>query len=99
MVDSPISTVGVKELKTRIGTYLKLVRKGARLIVTDRGRPVAELCAYRGESDSPEAVLREMTLLGEATRASTADLEPFTPIVIKAKPLSETIIEDREDRV
>src|SRR3989304_5686519 len=35
--------VGARELKTRLGTYLRKVRQGSTLVVTDRGEPVAEL--------------------------------------------------------
>ena len=36
-------TVGTKELKNRLSHYLRLVRAGARIFVTDRGKLVAEL--------------------------------------------------------
>jgi antitoxin (DNA-binding transcriptional repressor) of toxin-antitoxin stability system len=38
-------TVGTRELKDRLTHYLRLVRKGTTLIVTDRGKPVAGLAA------------------------------------------------------
>jgi prevent-host-death family protein len=31
------------ELKTRLGKYLKLVQKRAKIVITDRGAPVATL--------------------------------------------------------
>jgi prevent-host-death family protein len=36
-------SVGTRELKNRLSYYLKLVRAGASLVVTDRGKPVAEI--------------------------------------------------------
>ena len=36
-------SVGTRELKNRLSYYLKLVRAGASLVVTDRGTPVAEI--------------------------------------------------------
>lgn len=36
-------TVGVAELRQNLSVYLRRVREGERLIVTDRNRPVAEL--------------------------------------------------------
>ena len=35
--------VGIRELKTRLGSYLREVRRGRTIVVTDRGEPVAEL--------------------------------------------------------
>lgn len=36
-------TVGVRELKDKLSHYLRLVRGGEELLVTDRGQVVAEL--------------------------------------------------------
>jgi len=36
-------TVGVRELKNRLSEYLRLVRAGEEILVTDRGEVVAEL--------------------------------------------------------
>jgi prevent-host-death family protein len=98
MSDSTVSSVGVRELKTRISTYLRLVRKGARVIVTDRGRPVAELCPYQAALD-PESILKEMTMLGEVTRLSSRALAPFDPIAVKGEPISQTVLNERQDRL
>ena len=38
-----MKTVGSRELKNRLGRYLGLVRKGETIIVTDRGKTVAQL--------------------------------------------------------
>lgn len=34
-------SVGVKELKAKLSSYMRLVRKGEEVIVTDHGREVA----------------------------------------------------------
>ena len=36
-------SVGVRELKNRLSEYLRMVRRGEEILVTDRGEPVAEL--------------------------------------------------------
>jgi prevent-host-death family protein len=38
-----MKVVGVRELKSRLSEYLRSVREGERVIVTDRGEPVAAL--------------------------------------------------------
>ncbi|CAN5821780.1 type II toxin-antitoxin system Phd/YefM family antitoxin [soil metagenome] len=40
--------VGVRELKQKLSEYLRLVAKGERIIVTDRGRPAAILAPLPG---------------------------------------------------
>lgn len=39
----PMQTVGVRELKNRLSEYLRRVRLGEHVMVTDRGEVVAEL--------------------------------------------------------
>jgi len=36
-----MAAVGVRELKNRLSEYLRRVRTGERLVVTERGKPVA----------------------------------------------------------
>ena len=63
--------VGVKELKNRLSEYLRLVRAGERVLVTDRGEVIAELGppGTGAELDETPPKLREMIRRGLATRA------------------------------
>ena len=38
-----MKTAGVAELKTRLSTYLKLVKSGSEILITERGVPIAKL--------------------------------------------------------
>jgi antitoxin (DNA-binding transcriptional repressor) of toxin-antitoxin stability system len=38
-----VKAVGVRDLKNHLSEYLRLVRRGERILVTDRGEVVAEL--------------------------------------------------------
>jgi prevent-host-death family protein len=92
------TTVGARELKTRLGTYLRKVRRGATLVVTDRGEPIAELRPLDGDGSSHEAGLAVLEAMGIVTRGEKAKLGPFRPIVSSGRPVSEAVIEGREDR-
>ncbi len=87
--------VGARELKTRLGAYLRQVRRGVTIIVTERGEPVAELRPIRRGEKGEVARLQELVALGVLTRASTAPLAPFRPVRIKGPGLSAAIVEDR----
>lgn len=63
--------VGVRELKNRLSEYLRLVRAGERVLVTDRGEVIAELGPPgegAAQSDLPRK-LREMIRDGRAIPA------------------------------
>ncbi len=94
----PTTTVGARELKIHLGKYLRLVRSGATFVVTDRGRPVAEIGPIAPHADDEEAVLREMAALGRITLGNGEPFLPIRKVSIRGKPLSQTVIEDREDR-
>lgn len=90
--------IGARELKTRLGTYLREVREGATIIVTERGEPVAELRPLPKAANGEKARLDELVARGILTRASRKRLAAFRPIRLIGRPLSETIVEDREER-
>jgi len=45
-------TVGIRELKDRLSQYLRMVRRGQEILVTDRGEVVAELRQPTGTLES-----------------------------------------------
>jgi prevent-host-death family protein len=71
-----MKTVGVRELKNRLSEYLRDVRAGQRVLVTDRGEVVAELAppGQTQEPDVPAALLilarRGLVTLGAPSDAA-----------------------------
>jgi prevent-host-death family protein len=89
--------VSSREFKNRMGRYMKAVRKGQSLLLTDRGRPVAKLCPPDPES-SPEPSLEDVLKRLEAEgkiRLAKGSLGKFSAIPSRGKLASEMIIEDR----
>lgn len=93
-----VHTVAARELKNRLGTYLRLVREGATLVVTDRGRPIAELRPLQAPGDDEERQLAEMAALGFVTLPTRKGFATIIPLRLSGPSLSDTIIEGREDR-
>jgi prevent-host-death family protein len=57
--------VGLRELKNRLSEYVRLVRAGERVLVTDRGQVVAELVPSTATvAAGPEAALAELDRRG-----------------------------------
>jgi prevent-host-death family protein len=91
------SVVGARELKTRLGTYLRRVREGRTVLVTDRGEPIAELRPLPRDTNVPAALLKlssKRTVTLPVRKAMVA----FRPIQSRGRALSEAILENREDR-
>ena len=75
-----MQTVGVRELKNKLSEYLRRVRLGERVLVTDRGEVVAEfLPPGQGQVDPALPVgLQALYKRGLLTRGASAatELEP-----------------------
>jgi prevent-host-death family protein len=91
------NVVGARELKVRLGTYLRRVRQGHRIVVTDRGQPVAELRPIGGEA-GVQSLLVDLEARGIVARPSRKKLTPFRPIESHGDDLSTAVVEDRADR-
>ena len=91
--------IGSRELKNRLGAYLREVREGWTIVVTDRGRPIAELRPIASAATDEEARLLELGALGLVSPRKRTTFPERRRVRIAGKPLSETIVEDREDRI
>jgi prevent-host-death family protein len=91
--------VGIRELKSGLSEYIRLVREGRSLVITDRGRPVAEIMPIKTGSEV-DAILRKLAAEGRVALPSRRRLPSFRPIKSRGRPsLADVISEDREDRV
>jgi len=91
------NVVGARELKIRLGRYLRRVRQGHRIVVTDRGQPIAELRPLGGEAGA-ESLLAALDARGVVTRPSRKKLTAFRPVESRGGDLSKAVVEDRDDR-
>lgn len=87
--------VGVRELRQNLSVYLDRVKAGETLDVTEHGRPVARLAP---NPPATLSILDQMIADGRVT-AATFDhrLIPPAPRVPGSRPLSEIIIEMRDE--
>ena len=89
--------VGSRELKTRLGSYLKRVQAGETILVTDRGEPVAELRPLSVADDPVEAALQKMEAEGLLTRGTGGPLTPFEPIRLRDGVSASDLIRQERD--
>lgn len=91
------NVIGARELKTRLGTYLRRVREGRTLVVTDRGEPVAELRPLPSDDSLPAALVK-LSTKGTVTLPTRDSLPAFRPIRSRGASVADAVGEDREDR-
>lgn len=91
--------VGVRKFKLQLGRYLKIVKEGGSVIITDRGRPIAEVAPIKKSDEDRNVIIREMAMSGEVTWHEFKRPVEFHPPELHGNPLSEQIIEDRADRL
>jgi len=85
--------VGVRELKNRLSEYLRLVRTGERVMITERGRPVAVISPppVTPADRRIEAMLREGVVRWGGGKPRGAARPPR----IKGASVAQAVIEDR----
>lgn len=88
------TVVGVRELKANLSAFLRRVKAGSTIVITDRGRPVGRIVPER---PSLEAKLRD---LGEAgvIAWSGERLRPVQPPARTrgTRTVADLLLEDRE---
>lgn len=94
-------TVGVRELKARLSSVLRDVQRGESVLVTDRGRVVAELRApdATGWGGREHAPLALMAAKGHLRLAEPKpNPYPPSPLTSPAGTALELLAEDRDQR-
>jgi prevent-host-death family protein len=89
-----MTTVGIRELKNQLSRYLKRVRAGERLVVTERGEPVAVISPPA--ASAAERRIEAMLRLGVAHWAGGKPRGARRPPRVKGKPVATAVIEDRQ---
>ena len=88
--------VSTKEFRNRIAHYLRLVELGARILVTENGRPVAELGPVAHAEEDPEQAWTLAAARGQVTLPTRRRFTQCRPVRLpKGVRLSDAVIEDR----
>ncbi len=87
-----MATVAIRELKNRLSKYLRRVKAGERLVVTERGKPVAVISSAGSAVDEGiEAMVRERAARWGGGKPRGA----MRPPRIKGPSVAQAVIEDR----
>jgi prevent-host-death family protein len=92
--------LGLREANQQFSKAIRAVRAGRDVVLTERGRPIAVIKPIKVEGTEEEALraLADEGLVTLPARKGPVPAPRWPPAKVKGKPLSQTIIEDREDR-
>jgi prevent-host-death family protein len=87
-------TVGIRELKAHLSSYVRQVKAGASVVITERGKPVGRIVPI---SPSLETRLQELREAGLAAW-SGQKLSPIAPVAHTRgeRMVAALLLEDRE---
>jgi prevent-host-death family protein len=83
-------TVGIKELKAKLSSYLEKVKNGEEVVITDHGSEVAVIMPISAERRAVRALMDAGT-----AKWSGGKPKGKSGLKIKGKPLAETVLEER----
>lgn len=89
-----MESVGIRELRQNLSVYLRRVRAGETLRVTDRGEAVAVLGPLPERGNPFDRLVAERRLLPPAR--SPRDLGPPLDVPVR-QPISEALDHERDD--
>ena len=87
-------TVGIRDLKAQLSSYLRQVKAGATMIITERGRPMGRIVPL---SPSVEDRVQELVQAG-LMAWSGHKLVPMAPVAQTRgkRTVADLLLEDRE---
>jgi prevent-host-death family protein len=86
--------VGTRELKNKLSEYMRRVKAGETIIVTEHGRTIGQIVPVRPTVDER---IQAMVAAGQA-EWNGQKLKPYQPQAVNKgeRQLSDLIVEDRE---
>jgi prevent-host-death family protein len=86
-------SAGIRELRNRLSYYLRKVKKGEKILITERDQVIATILPVeRSEEDSR---LLSLVKEGFATWKGGKPTGSRHPVKIKGKAVSDIVLEDR----
>lgn len=88
-------SIGIRELRQNASKYLRLVKEGETIEITERGEPIATLAPVARTESAFDRLVAEGKVIPPRQPGRIADIEPI-PLKRGERPPSEELIEERE---
>ena len=88
------TTVGIRELKTQLARYVRHVKAGGTVTITERGKPIGQIIPVKSSLDER---MQQMIASGLASW-SGRKLKPYKPRsrVRGKRTIADLVLENRE---
>ena len=91
-----METVGIKDVKNNLSSYLKRVKTGEDIIITERGKPIARIIRENASGTSLHLALAPLIKEGVIKMPTMHPPQSFMPpLCTSGKSASEMVLEDR----
>lgn len=87
-------TVGIRELKSRLSKYVRQVKSGASLVITEHGKPVGQIVPVRPTLERRLRQLVESQVISWSGRRLASKVPRVE--LRGRKTVAEMLLEDRE---
>lgn len=91
--------VGLREANVHFAKYMKMVKEGEEILLTDRGVPFAVIQPLKKGVATLEERLHLLEKEGILTQAKKRNLPLHEPLSLEGRALAEIIAEGREERL
>ena len=88
-------SVGIRELKRRLSSYLAAVKSGDEVLVTDRGVPVARIIREPRQAPSAAQALAQLVADGAVTLPTQELPASGAAVRVHGRPVSAIVSEGR----
>lgn len=88
------ATIGIRELKSHLSAYLRRVKAGETVVITERGKPVGRILPLEESLEESLRNLEEAGVLAWSGR-KLAPAKQDAPAVRGDRTISELLLEDR----
>ncbi len=88
------TTVGARELKNHLGEYMRRVKAGEAIIITERGKPIGQILPIPADLTSRLKIMVEAGII----EWDEQTIPPYSPKAINRSKqlLSDLVAEERE---
>jgi prevent-host-death family protein len=93
--------LGLREANQNFARVIRTVRSGREVVLTDRGVPIAVIKPLKADEEraAMQAMVDEGLVRAPVRKGTPAMSRRWPAVPVKGKPFSQTVIDDRDDRI